>query len=117
MAQAVRTIDITPTWAQAALMMIALFENGTPEGKREACVELKRMAMYLDDFKAVDWGTVTSAAEIRGQQWRECADGESPDKVVGELWEADHDERNKMAGLIETAVKGAWKFLHKEMGK
>jgi hypothetical protein len=42
------TIDMTPTWAQICGMLIAALQDGTPEGKRLATLELQRMAGIAD---------------------------------------------------------------------
>lgn len=46
---AVRTIDCTPTWAAIVPILRAGIENGTPEGKRLAWLEIERMAALADD--------------------------------------------------------------------
>lgn len=46
------TIDITPTWRQAAAIIAAVLENGTAEGRASARAELFRMAEMLDAMKA-----------------------------------------------------------------
>lgn len=47
-----RVIDVTPTFQATASMLIALFENGTDEGKATARDELRRWASMLDAIKA-----------------------------------------------------------------
>lgn len=47
-----KTIDITPTWSQAASMLALVLENGTEEGKRDARKELARMAELADKYVA-----------------------------------------------------------------
>jgi hypothetical protein len=44
------TIDIKPTWGEQARVMIALFLNGTEEGKKVAAAELVRMAEALESY-------------------------------------------------------------------
>jgi len=43
-----RTIDITPTWPQAARIIAAVLETGTDKGRAAARAELFRMADLLD---------------------------------------------------------------------
>jgi len=43
-----RTINITPTWEGITPMLLAVIENGTPEGAAEAREELMRMARIAD---------------------------------------------------------------------
>jgi hypothetical protein len=47
----VTTIDITPTWQEAAQIIAAVLENGTEAGKAPARAELFRMAQMLDAFR------------------------------------------------------------------
>ena len=41
-------IDLTPTWASVANMLILALEHGTEEGKRMARMELHQMARAAD---------------------------------------------------------------------
>ena len=45
-----RTIDLTPTWPQAARIIAAALENGTGAGREAARAELFRMADMLDQL-------------------------------------------------------------------
>ncbi len=47
-----RTIDMTPTWPQAARIIAAALENGTDTGREAARAELFRMADLLHDLQA-----------------------------------------------------------------
>ena len=47
-----RTIDLTPTWRQAAQIIAAALENGTAEGVTAARSELFRMGELLDQLNA-----------------------------------------------------------------
>ena len=47
-----RFIDMTPTWAEAAQIIAAALENGTPTGQEAARKELFRMAGLLDRLNA-----------------------------------------------------------------
>jgi hypothetical protein len=46
-----RTIDMTPTWPQAAQIIAAALENGTDKGREAARGELFRMANLLDQLQ------------------------------------------------------------------
>lgn len=48
-----RTIDMTPTFAEAATMLLALFQSGTPEGRSYAEGELRRWGDILDAVRKV----------------------------------------------------------------
>jgi len=116
-----KTIDLTPTWAAAVKIYMAVLEDGTEEGKTAAREDILQMAEWLDRFNTVEWGTILSAAEARGQQWRAVANGVDPGEVINELYEAQGEDGNvaepfectNMAELIEAAVKGAWDFTKK----
>jgi hypothetical protein len=43
------TIDLTPTWFGILPTLIAVIENGKPEGRKEAIVQLQKLAAYADD--------------------------------------------------------------------
>lgn len=45
-----RTIDLTPTWRQAATIIAAALENGTDTGREAARAELFRMAELMDQL-------------------------------------------------------------------
>ena len=47
-----RTIDMTPTWPQAARIIAAALENGTDKGRDAARAELFRMADLLHALQA-----------------------------------------------------------------
>jgi hypothetical protein len=47
-----RTIDMTPTFAESACMILAILENGNEEGKRFARSEVIRWGEMLDKIKA-----------------------------------------------------------------
>jgi hypothetical protein len=49
-----RTIDITPTWAAAVEIYMAVLENpsASPEGLDSARSELRRLARAFDDLNA-----------------------------------------------------------------
>lgn len=44
-----KTIDITPTWPEAARMLMALLESGTLEGRSYAQKEILRMAFIAEE--------------------------------------------------------------------
>lgn len=46
------TVNITPTWSAIVPVLIAVLEDGTPEGKKMAKEEIQRMAMLLDLINA-----------------------------------------------------------------
>ena len=46
------TIDLTPTWAQILPALLAVVQDGTPEGQRAAVTELQRMAQAADRLNA-----------------------------------------------------------------
>lgn len=46
-----RTINISPTWREAAGIIAAALENGTGTGKKAARAELFRMADMLDQLR------------------------------------------------------------------
>lgn len=46
-----RTIDMTPTWPEAARLLLAVLENGTDEGKALARAEIQRMADLLHQMQ------------------------------------------------------------------
>lgn len=54
-----RTIDLTPTFAEAARLLAVVFENGTDAGKAHARAELARWADMLDRTKAEQSAPVT----------------------------------------------------------
>ena len=43
------TIDLTPTWLGILPTLIAIIENGRPEGRKEAINQLQKLAAYADD--------------------------------------------------------------------
>jgi hypothetical protein len=45
-----QTIDLTPTWTGIAPALVAVLQDGTPEGQKQAKIELKRMAQTADLF-------------------------------------------------------------------
>lgn len=50
--QVIEYVDLTPTWQEAATVLMAVLEEGTAEGKREARAELLRMAKLADAYVA-----------------------------------------------------------------
>lgn len=52
MADEPKTIDMTPSFTEAACMLVAAFESGTPKGRDMARIELMRWAAILDGIKA-----------------------------------------------------------------
>lgn len=42
------TIDVTPSWAWAAEVLLAVLSNGTKRGKEDAAAELRNMAKVAD---------------------------------------------------------------------
>ncbi len=52
----IRTIDITPTWADLVNVLVMLVENGTPEGRANAIAEMRRMAAAADMAVAAQKG-------------------------------------------------------------
>lgn len=57
-----RTIDLTPTWRQAAQIIAAALEHGTETGREAARAELFRMAEILDQLLAEAKAAEASAA-------------------------------------------------------
>ncbi len=110
-----KTIDLTPTWVAAVRIYMAVLEDGNEEGRRAAREDLTILAQKMDAFNKVNWAMVTEAAQVRGQQWRQAFNDETPENVVNEMWEAGQLEREDMAVLIESAVADAWKFLKREI--
>jgi hypothetical protein len=47
-----RTIDMTPTWTEAARMLVFIMENANETGKEQARKEIMRMGEIIDAFKA-----------------------------------------------------------------
>lgn len=45
-----KTIDLTPTWSGLLPALIAVIQNGKPEGQRLAIEELRRMAQAADQL-------------------------------------------------------------------
>lgn len=43
-----RTIDMTPTWAETAVMLVRILENGSAESKAFARSEILRMGQIID---------------------------------------------------------------------
>jgi len=114
-----KTIDITPTWVAAMRIYIAVLEDGNEVGKRAAREDLIALAERVDKFGKVNWSLITEAAQVRGAQWRKCAEGVDPGDTIDELYEAaglqeseaDLFECTNMAELIEAAVKAAWDYI------
>lgn len=44
------TVDLAPTWAGTLPIMLAAVQDGTPEGKRIAHAELKRLCRIADEL-------------------------------------------------------------------
>lgn len=57
------TIDLTPTWSGILPALLAVIENGTPEGQKIAREELQRMAtladMYVVQNKLIEAGNAS----------------------------------------------------------
>lgn len=47
-----KTIDITPTWRGVLPILLAAYADGTDEGRRNAVIELQRMADLADRYVA-----------------------------------------------------------------
>lgn len=47
-----RTIDMTPTWTEAARMLVFLMDNANETGKEHARKEIVRMGEIIDDLQA-----------------------------------------------------------------
>ena len=47
-----KTIDITPTWRGILPLLLAAITSGTHEGRRNAEIELQRMADLADRYVA-----------------------------------------------------------------
>lgn len=47
-----RTVDITPTWRACLPVFLLAYEGGTPEGRKLALEELRRMADAADEAVA-----------------------------------------------------------------
>lgn len=45
-----KTIDLTPTWAGILPALLAVIQDGNSEGKRQAEIELRRLAQVADKF-------------------------------------------------------------------
>ena len=45
-----RTIDLTPTWSGLLPALLAVIQDGKPEGQRLALEELRRMAKAADQL-------------------------------------------------------------------
>lgn len=66
----VEHINLTPTWAAAAEILILALENGTPIGKAAAEAELRRMATILDELNRDGFGTKSDdTAAILQSHW------------------------------------------------
>lgn len=50
----VATIDLSPTWQGVLGLLLTTYENGSPEGRRLALVELQQMAKLADSVKGAD---------------------------------------------------------------
>jgi hypothetical protein len=50
-------------------------------------------------------GVLISAADVRSSQWAGVAEGERPDSLIDELWEADADEARFMADTTRDAIR------------
>jgi HAMP domain-containing protein len=46
------TIDITPTWVRILPAILAVIQNGTPQGRAAATAELQRLAETVDAMNA-----------------------------------------------------------------
>jgi len=46
------TIDITPTWVGILPALLAVIQNGTPQGRAAATEELQRLAATVDAMNA-----------------------------------------------------------------
>ena len=66
-----KTIDITPSWAAAVEIYIAVLENpsASPEGRGAARSELQRLARAFDDVNAEPEPEIT-ADELNAERWR-----------------------------------------------
>jgi len=53
MEQEKQTIDLTPSWVEAANICLVVLESGTPEGKKQAKQEILKMARIADEYKAL----------------------------------------------------------------
>jgi len=61
-------IDLTPCWRSVMPALLAVIQDGTPEGKRSATQELRRMAQLLDTIgesfkRAKEYDRAMNAAE------------------------------------------------------
>ncbi len=45
-------IDITPTWVGILPALVAVIQNGTPQGRAAATAELQRLAATVDAMNA-----------------------------------------------------------------
>ena len=45
-----KTIDVTPTWKQILPTLLTIFRDATPKGRKEATIELTRMAEIADTY-------------------------------------------------------------------
>jgi hypothetical protein len=52
--EAVKTIDVTPTWQATLPVLLALLERGDKVGREFALAELNRMAMIMDRMRPTD---------------------------------------------------------------
>jgi len=115
-----KTIDITPTWAQAVEMCFALIESGeNQEAKETGRSELRRLAQFVDGLKAVEWGVIFEAAETRTTQWQGIANGDEPIDQIDELCEVydsmrsdpGNTEAQDIAKIQRKAIDDARKAL------
>ena len=56
-----RFIDMTPTWPEAVEMLLAVMENGTPEGVEMAKAEFRRLGQIAQ--------SVQEQSASRAQSW------------------------------------------------
>jgi hypothetical protein len=52
--EAVKTIDVTPTWQATLPVLLGLLERGDKAGREFALAELNRMALIMDRLRPTD---------------------------------------------------------------
>lgn len=85
-----KIIDMTPTWSAVSSILIAVFENGTPEGRLLAQEEIKTMAKVADKYnELVDKLNVDNIAQIIRQVdgKHDLGAGELAEKIIGRLFD------------------------------
>lgn len=96
MSQETQIIDMTPTWSQVLVAILAAITDGNAEGKRIAREELKRMADAADKHNALVKEHIeleAKVAKLRG--------------MCSSLYDCLNDEGVSMA-LAHAIEEGDW---------